>query len=98
MHKANKKELSDLYPKPKTYDQLKAEREQAQLAHQPRFVAPKIALWSTFGLATVLAAYDFITHIINDIYRRPAPSFQAPPFRSSYVSRAWPYSFTSIRS
>jgi hypothetical protein len=53
MPKLQGKELSDLYPKPKTYDQLKAEREQAQLARKPRLVAPKIALWSTATLLTV---------------------------------------------
>jgi len=60
------KELSDLYPKPKTYEQLKAEREQVQLARKPRFVAPKIASWSTAALFTVLAAYGFITLIMSD--------------------------------
>jgi len=60
------KELSDLYPKPKTYDQLKAEREQVQLAHRPRFVAFKIASWSTTTTFTVLAAYGFITLIMSD--------------------------------
>jgi hypothetical protein len=66
MPKLQGKELSDLYPKPKTYDQLKAEREQAQLARKPRLVAPKIALWSTATLLTVLGAYNFITLILSD--------------------------------
>jgi hypothetical protein len=66
MPKLQGKGLSDLYPKPKTYDQLKAEREEVQLARRPRFVAPKIALWSTAGMFTVLAAYGLITLIIND--------------------------------
>ena len=66
MPKLRGKELSDLYPKPKTYDQLKAEREEVRLAHRPRFVASKIALWSTAVMFTVLAAYGFITMIMND--------------------------------
>jgi len=67
MPKLQGKELSDLYPKPKTYDQLKAEREQVQLAHRPRFVAPKVALWSTAAIFTVLAAYGFITLIMGHL-------------------------------
>lgn len=66
MPKLQGKELSDLYPKPKTYDQLKAEREEDQLARRPRLVAPKIALWSTAIMFTVLVAYGFITLIMND--------------------------------
>lgn len=66
MPKLQGKELSDLYPKPKTYDQLQAEREEVQLARRPRFVAPKIALWSTAVMFTLLAAYGFITLVMND--------------------------------
>lgn len=66
MPKLQGKELSDLYPKPKTYDQLKAEREQVQLAHKPRFIASKIASWSTAAILTALGVYSFITLIMND--------------------------------
>lgn len=60
------KELSDLYPKPKTYDQLKVERERAQLARQPKFVAPKIALWSTSSVLIVFITYSLIALIMNN--------------------------------
>ena len=66
MPKLNGKELSELYPKPKTYEQLKTEREQAQLARKPRFVALKIASWSTAAVFTVLAAYNLITLIMTN--------------------------------
>lgn len=67
MPKLQGKELSDLYPKPKTYNQLKAEREEAQLARRPRFVAPKIALWSMAVMLTTLAAYGFIASLMSNL-------------------------------
>lgn len=65
MSKLSGKELSDLYPKPKTYEQLKVEQEQAAPARKPRFVAPKIALWSASAIFTVLVAYEFIVFFIG---------------------------------
>lgn len=67
MPKLQGKELSVLYPKPKTYNQLKAEREEAQLARRPRFVAPKIALWSTTVMFTTLAVYGFIVSLMSNL-------------------------------
>lgn len=67
MPKLNGKELSDLYPKPKTYVQLKAERKEAQLARRPQFVALKIALWATLTIPIALAAYHFIVGVMNNL-------------------------------
>lgn len=67
MPKLSGKELSELYPKPKTYDQLEAERKEVQLARRPRFVAPKIALWSTAAILTTLVAYGFIASLMSNL-------------------------------
>ena len=65
MDTPNKKELSDLYPKPKTYEQLEAERERIQQARKPKFVALKLATWSATFVFIALATYGAVTLIMN---------------------------------
>lgn len=67
MPKLTGKELSNLYPKAKTFDEMRAESKQIQELRRPRFVPAKVATWVTLGGITVLTAYYLIARIMNDL-------------------------------
>lgn len=71
MSKLNGKELSELYPKQKSYDELRDEAGRRQLARQPRFTSIKIAIWASLGVFAVLMAYDLIAYIIKRSFSSP---------------------------
>lgn len=57
-------ELSELYPKAKSFDQLRAESAQLQELRRPRLVALRIALCTTVCAVALLIAYRLIIHTI----------------------------------
>lgn len=60
MPKLTGEELSKLYPKAKTYDELQIEREQTEEARRPRFVSLKVALWTTLIAVVAIAVYQAV--------------------------------------
>lgn len=57
-------DLSELYPKPKTFDERQAERAERLARRVPKFVPIKISLWATLTIPTVLTAYYLIRRIM----------------------------------
>jgi hypothetical protein len=60
------KDLSSLYPTPKSYDELEAERELRELDRRPRFVSIKISLWTTSGVVVSLLTYQLVSYLMID--------------------------------
>ncbi len=80
MTKLRGKELSELYPRPKTYDELKAERETRSIARQPRFIATKCAASTALGTLTMLATYKLIESILKGGVSSPTTALAAAAF------------------
>lgn len=66
MTKLAGKDLSSLYPTPKTFDEQRAERKRVEVALRPRHVPVKIAWWTTLGLAIAAAAYWLGAKIVSN--------------------------------
>ena len=60
------KELSKLYPYPKSYDTLQAERNRRLQSRQPRLVSVKISVSSAILLSVVLVSYQLIYNVIKE--------------------------------
>lgn len=56
MPRLTEEDLASLYPKPKSFDEVEAERKFREIGRRPRFVPAKISAWTTLGIAVVLAA------------------------------------------
>lgn len=67
MPKLTGQELSDLYPKAKTFDELQAASDEIQELHRPRFVPAKIASWTTLGVIAVLVVSRQIEGIMSNL-------------------------------
>lgn len=61
------KELSELYPRAKSYDELEAQRRQLALIRQPRFSAIKISAWTTLSVVTLIVGFVLINRIMGFI-------------------------------
>lgn len=58
MPKLARKDLASLYPEPKTFDEIEAERKHREELQRPKLVPLKISFWTTLGIITVLVAYQ----------------------------------------
>ena len=64
MPKIKGEDLSSLYPYPKSFDELEAERKLRELTRRPQLVSIKIGTWTTLSAAILLAAYQTCSHLI----------------------------------
>lgn len=80
MTKLRGKELSELYPRPKTYDELKAEHEARNIARQPRFIAIKCAVSTTLGTFTIFTSYKLIEFVLQGGMSSPTTALAAAAF------------------
>lgn len=69
------KELSELYPKPKSFEELKSERKARLIARQPKHVSVKISAWSTLILATSLLTYSAFAALFSDTLTSTGDAF-----------------------
>ncbi len=67
MPKLTGEELSKLYPQAKSYEELRAEREQIKEVRRPKFVALKIALWTALIVPVALTVYHTVLRLILSI-------------------------------
>lgn len=67
MPKLTGQELSDLYPKAKTFDELQAATQEIQELRRPRLVPIKVATWVTLGVVSILVAYYLIARIMSNL-------------------------------
>lgn len=65
MSTPGKKDLSSLYPQPKSFDDLERERQLRESRRRPRWVPAKIGLWATLAVATLLAAYQCMVYMVT---------------------------------
>jgi len=65
MRRLRGKELSSLYPTPKSFETLRAERNGRLRTRQPRLVALKISISSGIILLVVLLSYHLISRVIK---------------------------------
>lgn len=65
MNKLSEKDIASIYPTPKTYDELQAERVQRELSRRPKNVPAKIAGWTTLGIVTVLAVRQIVPYVTS---------------------------------
>lgn len=72
MPKLTGEELSALYPKAKTYDELQEERRLRDLERRPTFVKEKIALYTSLGIPTVFVAYFIVQRTSEALFREGA--------------------------
>ncbi len=63
MPKLTGEELSKLYPRAKTYDELQQEKELRQLAQRPKLAAEKIAFCVALGVLTVFTVYTLVSRV-----------------------------------
>ena len=80
MPKLSGKDLSSLYPKPRSYDELEAERKKRELQRRPRFVALKISLWTAFGILLVPVTYWVVSHLVVSSLSSPGQAISAASF------------------
>ena len=59
-------ELSKLYPTPKSYETLQAERNSRMQARLPKFFSIKISISSAIMLLVVLVSYQLMSRVIKD--------------------------------
>lgn len=64
MPKIKGEDLSSLYPYPKSFDELEAERKLRELTRRPRLVSIKIGAWTTLSAVILLVAYQTCSHLI----------------------------------
>lgn len=64
MSKLRGKELSKLYPNPKSFNELETEQRIREERRKPRFVVLKISTWSILAIGLVIGAYWLISFII----------------------------------
>lgn len=64
MPKPAKQDLSSLYPRPKSFDELKAEREQRQLMRRPRNVPLKVSAHILGLLVLPVLIYGIVSYIV----------------------------------
>lgn len=57
MAQLSEEKLARIYPSAKTYDQLQAERNLLEERRRPKFVALKIALWTSLSVPIVALVY-----------------------------------------
>lgn len=57
MSKLTEEDLAKIYPNAKTYDELQAEHGLLKEQQRPKFVAPKIAFWTSLSVPTVALVY-----------------------------------------
>lgn len=66
MLKATKEDLSSLYPKAKSFNEIQTKRKLRQLRKQPRFVAMKISSWLILGIVATLMAYSLASYLVQN--------------------------------
>lgn len=71
MTQLTEEDLAKIYPTPKTYDQLEAEKKQREEEARPKFVALKIASWMTLSVPTVIITWYATRHIVAT-FRAPS--------------------------
>lgn len=59
-------ELSKLYPTPKSYETLQAERNSRMQARLPKFFSVKISISSSIMLLVFLVSYQLMSRVIKD--------------------------------
>lgn len=64
MPKIKGEDLSSLYPYPKSFDEIEAERKLRELKRRPRIISIKIGIWTTLSVVILLAAYQTCSHLI----------------------------------
>lgn len=64
MAKNSRKNVSSLYPTPKSYEELSTERLRRYQKRRPRFVEVKIGIGTAFGFVTILAGYNLIAQMM----------------------------------
>lgn len=65
MSKLRGKDLTSLYPEPKSYDEINDERNLRKLEGRPRFVSQKISACATLAILVPLAIHKATYHIVE---------------------------------
>lgn len=64
MPKLSGKELSELYPKAKTFDEIRNERALIAEQRRPRLVPAKVGLWTALTVPVVFTAYHLVVRVL----------------------------------
>lgn len=63
MNKLSEKDIASIYPTPKTYDELQAERVQRELTRRPKNVPARVGGWTTLGIVTILGVQQIVPYV-----------------------------------